>query len=267
MKLKLILKCSLAVLSLLIWTVPSYATDNKTIGVVVMHGKWDSPNGHIAGFANSLEKEGFVVVRPEMPWSGRRSYDAGVDGMVKDIDAAIVKLREQGANKIFVAGHSFGTAGALRYITQTKVNGMIALAPGHAPEGRGFAAKTADSIKKAKEMSQSGQADEKGWFADINTGSRSKSLQMTARIYLDYFDPEGPMNFRNNAATIRTDVPVLWIAGINEEESLKNVSKAALASMPKTTPPMVVEVPGGHMDTPDQASAIAITWIKELADK
>lgn len=262
-----LLKYSLAIFCLLVWALPGFASDNKTVGVVVMHGKWSSPNGTIANFAHNLEKEGFLVISPEMPWSGRRSYDAGVDGMIKDIDTSIARLREKGANKIFVAGHSFGAAAALRYITQKKVDGMIALAPGHAPENKGFAAKTADSVNKAKEMIQTGQADEKNWFADINTGSRSKSIQMTARTYLDYFDPEGPMNFHHNAAAIRADVPVLWIAGANEEEGLKNVSREALASMPTNPPPKVIEVPGGHMDTPDQASAIAISWIKEVAGK
>ena len=43
------------------------------VGVVVMHGKWDKPNGHVSDFASAMERAGLLVVTPEMPWSGRRS--------------------------------------------------------------------------------------------------------------------------------------------------------------------------------------------------
>ena len=69
------------------------------IGVVVLHGKWGSPDGHTSGLANFLAGEGFLVASPEMPWSGRRTYDKGADAFVTEIDAAAAELRAKGAKK------------------------------------------------------------------------------------------------------------------------------------------------------------------------
>src|SRR5690242_17289106 len=80
----------------------------ETVGVVILHGKWGSPGGFVANLANDLGKEGFLVAAPEMPWSGKRLYDKGIAGAMIEIDAAVKTLRDKGAKRIFVAGHSLG---------------------------------------------------------------------------------------------------------------------------------------------------------------
>lgn len=53
-----------------------------------------------------------------MPWSGRREYDAGMDTAMAEVDAAARALRDAGAKKVVVAGHSMGANAALHYPQQ-----------------------------------------------------------------------------------------------------------------------------------------------------
>ncbi len=234
------------------------------VGIVVMHGKWDRPYGQISDFSRAMERAGLLVETPEMPWAGRRSYDAGVAGMESDIDAAIGALRQRGAKTIILAGHSFGAAGAVRYAGRHKVDGIVALAPGHYPEGSYFANLTANSRSKAQALIDAGQPDETGWFDDPNSGGRLKQVKMSARTYLDFFDPAGPMNFGNNAAAVLPGTAVLWVVGQAEETGLRTMSGRVFERLPKTLTVQQVEVSGGHLETPSNGSSVALEWIRSL---
>ena len=48
---------------------------SSEIGVVLMHGKWGSSQSMLP-LARDLESRGYLVSNAEMPWSGRRLYDA-----------------------------------------------------------------------------------------------------------------------------------------------------------------------------------------------
>ena len=49
---------------------PVFAASSE-VGVVLMHGKWGSPQGMLP-IARDLEAHGYMVSNAEMPWSGRR---------------------------------------------------------------------------------------------------------------------------------------------------------------------------------------------------
>lgn len=236
----------------------------ETVGVVVMHGKWGAPN-HLLNLARELERNGFLVANLEMAWSGSRLYDKGIDDAMAEIDAAVRKLQDKGAKKIFVAGHSLGAAAAIRYGTRATVDGLIALAPGHYPEGQVFRTRLASGVKKAQEMVQAGKGDNKAWFDDLNTGNRSKSVRFSAKIYLDFSDPEGPMNFRNNAAALRPSVPVLWVVGTKEEPGPRRLGDLAYKQIPPNPANKYLEIEADHLGTPGKAIPAVIEWIKEVA--
>lgn len=238
---------------------------SETVGVVILHGKWGSPGKLIFNLADKLGGEGFLVATPEMPWSGKRLYDKGIDGAMLEIDAAVKTLHDKGAKKIFVAGHSLGAASVLRYGTRTAVNGLILLAPGHYPEGMVFKSKMESEVLKAKEMIQANKGDNLINFVDLNSGSRKKTVSATARIFLEYFDPDGPMNSQNNAASIRAGIPVLWVVGTKEEERLKRMGALAREKTPENPGHRFVEVDSDHINTPDNAVEAVITWIKDIA--
>src|SRR5436190_15875759 len=125
------------------------------IGAVVMHGKWGSPDRNIAPLADALLREGFLVSSPEMPWSGRRSYDRTVADANGELDAEIGRLEARGAKRVFVIGHSLGAAFALEYAAHAPapvVAGIVAIAPGHRPENQRIADMMRADIKSAREL-------------------------------------------------------------------------------------------------------------------
>jgi pimeloyl-ACP methyl ester carboxylesterase len=238
------------------------ALAESKIGVVLMHGKWGNP-GTVISFADQMESSGYLVENIEMPWSGRRSYDAGADAFLGEIDAAVQRLKSKGASKIVVAGHSLGAAGGLHYVGRKQADGFIAIAPGHSPEGGKLRDMFADSVAKARDMVARGAGEEKGWFDDFNTGNRTKQVSMTAQVYLDFFAPDGPMNFTGNAAKILPGTNVLWVVPTQEESGLKGLSARALPLIPASVKVQKIEVEADHMGAPDRSAEPALAWIRE----
>lgn len=233
------------------------------IGIVVMHGKWGNP-GQLSVVAGRLEAEGYLTENLEMPWSGRRAYDTGRDGFVGEIDAAIRGLKEKGATKIVLIGHSLGAAGGLHYATRKQVDGFIGIAPGHAPEGERLAAMLAGSVVKAREMVAKGEGDDKAGFDDFNTGNRTKQIRMAAKVYLDFFDPTGPMNFTGNVSKILPGTNFLWVAPSGEEAGLKGLTARAMSLFPATVKFKKVEIDAEHMNAPEKSVEAALAWIRDL---
>ena len=76
----------LALLPAAAWAQPS------ATGVVLMHGKWGTPDKGIQPVELELRGAGFLVVSQEVPWSDRRAYDAGFDEAMAQIDSEVAKL-------------------------------------------------------------------------------------------------------------------------------------------------------------------------------
>ena len=65
----------------------------QTIGVVLMHGNTNSPDGTIALLAAALEGAGYLVERPEMCWSYRRRRDKPFLECLAELEAPIAVIR------------------------------------------------------------------------------------------------------------------------------------------------------------------------------
>lgn len=241
----------------------AFALAEPKVGIAVLHGKWGNPNGYTAGLSKHLENAGYLVVSPELPWSTRRQYDAGIDGMVADIDAAIKTLKAQGAEKICLAGHSMGAAGALYYAGRTQVDCLIVLAPGHNPEGKFMRSFTEKDLASAKEMVAKGEPNASAWFEDYNTGNRTKKIRMSAKTYIEYFDRDGPMNMAMNASRVLPGTRALWVVGQEESEGPKRLGGAAYKALPDNASKQFAEVPGGHIATPEKAMELTAAWVRE----
>src|SRR5215471_15472556 len=72
----------------------------QPIGVVLMHGNTDSPNGTIAQLAAALEGAGYLVERPEMCWSYRRKRDRPFLDCLAELEPPIARLMGRGARAI-----------------------------------------------------------------------------------------------------------------------------------------------------------------------
>lgn len=247
-----------------LWLPPQATADNASVGVVLMHGKWGSPERNIDTLASTLQAKGFLVSTPEMPWSRRRSYDKSFDEAMSEVDAEVAKLRAKGAKRIVIAGHSLGAAGALAYASRRTVDAVVAISPGHIPEGKRIAALVADSVRKAKEMTVSGKGDESDSFVDFNTGNRRDNIKMSARSYLSYFDPDGPMHFARNVDTLKPGLLVLWIEPLREEQPLREILMNIYRKLSQRTDVKLLEPDADHLSAPNRAQAEVADWIEKV---
>jgi pimeloyl-ACP methyl ester carboxylesterase len=239
------------------------AAAENGIGAIVMHGKWGQPDRVIDGLAHALEREGYLVSSPEMPWSRRRLYDRTVEQADAEIDAEIAKLKARGAKQIVLVGHSLGAAYAVHYAGRTDLDAVVAVAPGHRPEAPRFAQQYVDDVKRSRELVAAGKGSETISFTDLNTGNRRDRLTATAASFVSYFDPEGPMNLGRNVAAVKATTPVLWLVPTREEAPLRQGGLLVYMSLPQNPRNRMAEPDSDHMGAPKASQGVVLEWLKK----
>lgn len=236
---------------------PAMAGD---VGVVLMHGKGGtakkkSPVGKLKA---KLEAAGFEVIAPDMPWHRNRHLAKGYEESMLEIDDAVATLKDRGATKIVVGGHSIGANAAMGYgARRDGLAGILAMAPGHIPGDPGYARNFSDDIAKAKGMVAAGQGGDKTSFGDKNQGRRS-DIEASAEDYLSWFDPAGPAVMKQNAANLKASL--YWIVG--EQDGMADRGEAyAYASAPAHPRNAYVVIGGGHKATPTKGAKQIIEWL------
>ena len=166
---------------------PAHA--QHAIGVVLMHGKQSAPGEH-DDLAGALVRAGYAVERPEMCWSNRRIYDLPYLDCLREIHAAIARLKSRGATEFVVAGHSLGANAALAYGAVNRgLKGIVALAPGHRPEMLSRRPQIAAGLAAAREHVSKGRGNATASFPDVN-GALLITVTATANAYLSFLAPE-----------------------------------------------------------------------------
>ena len=241
------------------------AAAGEKVGVVLMHGKSGrvrekSPIGKLK---HALEVADFIVVAPDMSWSRSRGFDRTYAESMAEIDKAVAKLKDKGAIKIVVGGHSLGANAALGYGARHEgLAGILAIAPGHTIDTDGFQKKVDYDYRRAKEMVAAGKGDEETGFKDINQGKKSTKT-MKAKVYLSWFDPEGPAPMPKNTANLKPGTPLMWIIG-EKDFMMKRGKQYAFAKAPAHPKNTYVVVKGGHKWTPREGKDEIIAWLKGL---
>lgn len=244
---------------------PASAFDPRTTGVVVIHGKWGRPGdpNTVGPLAAALQAAGFIVDQPEMPWSGARVYDRGFDQSMDEIDAAVARLRNSGANKIVVAGHSLGGAAALHYdATGHAIDALVLIAPAPLPEGNVYRTRLAGDLAKAQEMVTSGHGDDTAQFTDLNSDNRSRSLRVKAAVFLSYNSGDGPAAMGPNVRQLGR-APVLWLAP-RFDPLTPVLDRVVWPEVPTTAPATRIEVIADHMSAPGAGRDSIVAWLKSL---
>ena len=235
-------------------------------GIVYLHGKGAWPGGFNGGILSALEDEGAVVAKPEMPWSFHRRYAATYDAALAEIDAAVAGLRQKGASRIVVIGHSLGANVAIGYAARhPDLAGVVAMGPGHLPEVEPLRGYVADSVARARQLIAAGQGNVPQSFPDMAEGIPLPTTA-TPVVYLSMFDPDGPAVIPKNAAAMgaaKTPVPLLWVVGKLDPIAARGPEYAfsAAARNPKSK---YVEVFAGHLTTPLVAHRQVVEWINSL---
>ena len=237
------------------------------IGAIVLHGKWGSPEGVVDGLVAALEREHIRVRAPEMPWSRPRLYDKGVDDADAEMDAEIAKLRDGGAKRIFLIGHSLGANHVLHYASRVPVTGVVAIAPGHRPESPAYLKAFGADVRKARAMVAGGKGAETLSFLDLNSGNRREQMTASAAAFLSYFDAEGPLNMTRNVKGMRPEIPTLWIVPIGEDPRVRPFVVELYRSLPRNPGTRMAEPDADHLSAPGASTQIVVDWIREIAAK
>jgi pimeloyl-ACP methyl ester carboxylesterase len=255
---------AMAALVLLASLAPGQAQNSSLegYGVVLLHGKLFGPGAFVDDLVAALSDEGARVDTPEMPWSKSRMYDASYEQAMREIDAAVARLKALGAKKIVIAGHSMGANAAIGYAARRQgLAAVMALSPGHLPETEEMLAYTRAAVGRAKQMIADGQGDEKMTFPDLAQGW-PYAVEATPRVYLSLFDPQGPAVMPKNAAAMPA-LPFLWLVGKNDPIYPRGpgYAYARAAKHPKSR---YIEIDAGHIGAPSAARAELVAWLKSL---
>jgi pimeloyl-ACP methyl ester carboxylesterase len=254
---------ALAVLAAGAFAVPALAAD---IGIVFMHGKWGTTGAQspIGPMVSAMQRAGYLVDTPEMPWSRDRAYDKDVEGAFGEIDTAVERLKGKGAQRIVVGGQSLGANVALAYAAARGegLAGVIVVAPGHTPEIESFRAGAASEVARARDLIKNGKGGDKIRFSDNNQGKKG-TVGARPSDYLTWFDPDGALVFPKSAAALKPGTPLLWVLG--KEDSMAQRGEAyAFAKAPPNPKSLYKVFGGGHFDTPTVAAAEINAWLKGL---
>ncbi len=261
---------------------PAAAADPREIGVVLMHG-WGLQRNQPAGrvyphrwndpLANALRQEGVRVLQEELPWGPNRIIDGSLDKAMEEIDAQIARLRSEGARKIVIAGHSMGTPMALAYAARRDgLSGVIGLAPGHHPELQPamYPDFYPEQIAKTRQALAAGEGDVQTNFTAAQCCVFYQTFRTTPRIYLSYFDPDGPGTMAGNAANVKTGTPVLLVFGKRDVifKLLNDAGQSYADYVPSRLPPNPLHrrviIDADHVQVPALAIEEVVRWLKEL---
>jgi pimeloyl-ACP methyl ester carboxylesterase len=245
--------------------VASAQASPSQIGIVIMHGKGGSPNGLVSELARSLEGKGYLVANLEMPWSKRRDYDVTVSAAEKEVETALDALRKKGAKKVFVVGHSQGGVFALYFGGNHKVDGVVTIAPGGHVGNALFREKLGESVARARKLIAEGKGDEKTAFMDFEGSKGTYPVHATPGIYLTWFDPEGAMNQVAALKTMNPQVPVLYIAPLQDYPGLLKVKQSMFNSLPRNPLTKLYEPAATHVGAPTALRDEIMRWTTEVS--
>jgi pimeloyl-ACP methyl ester carboxylesterase len=242
------------------------AAAQERIGVLMLHGKNPGSNQdpNFGPQKGVYERQGWLVTYPDMPWSRFRYLDGGLDKAMAEMAGHIKGLRDQGATKIVIIGHSMGVPAGMAFAARGgDVDALVGLAPGHVPQGYYTAPSlkvVRDSIDEARALVAAGKGDSRERFSDINQG-RQQTVVTTAKDYLSWFDPTSDAEMSVTAP--RLPAKVAMMTAIGEKDPLfARVRAYYVDKLPANPKNKFLEVPGGHLDTPRVASDEVIAWIK-----
>ncbi|HZP99200.1 MAG TPA: alpha/beta fold hydrolase [Reyranella sp.] len=238
-------------------------TAHAQTGVVLLHGKWGTPEGPTRPLEVALRGAGFRVIARDMPWSDTRAYDKDLDGAMAEIDAQMAELRAAGVMHLVVAGQSLGANMALAYAARhPELDGVVAISPGHAPERMRRNSEIAEDLQRARAMLSSGRGGSYLNFEDINQG-RTRQVSAKPAVFISYFDPDGGAVMPRNAARLSPHTALLWVVGRHDRMSDAGPGYA-FDRAPKNPLSAYRVVEADHFSAPMVSRQVVVDWLKEL---
>lgn len=241
------------------------AAGSGKLGVVLMHGADDDADHkkQIDNLAKEMAKSGFLIATPEMPWSKARILDKTYEETMAEIEKHVEALKKQGAQRIALAGHGLGANAAIGYAARHDgVVAVVAISPAHTPDEEDVAKAVAPELKRARDMVAAGKGGEKAVFKNPERG-RKATLAVTAKIYVDWFDPKSPSTLPGNAARMKPDTALIWVIG--DRGTMSTLGKRyAFAKAPANSNNVYKLVNGGPDTTIKRGAGDIVLWLSRL---
>jgi len=247
----------------------AWAGTGERLGFLLLHGK--NPGGPDTPVYNNLvaaiDRENWLSLVPDMPWSRRRYLAGNWDQAMQEVAGHVQALRDRGASRIVLVGHSMGCPAAMSFAARGgAVDALVLLAPGHAPRGYytwNSSKAVRESIDEARALVSAGKGEEGTHrFNDFNQG-RALTLVATAKNYLSFFDPESDAEMGRTAPRVPAAVPVLSVIG-EKDPLFKLIKDYYVNKLPANPRSEYLEVTGGHIDTPNVAADQVVAWTKKV---
>ena len=236
-----------------------------TVGVVILHGKGGGPRGLVLPLAEALQARGMRVRNLAMPWSGRRHYDAGPESAQEQVARAIAELKREGAQRVFLVGHSQGGVFALHLAALLPLAGVVALAPGGNVASPVFETHLGSERRLARELVAAGRGSDVQTFADFEGSNGKNAVQARADVYWAWFDPQGVMNQERAIRAVPVNLPVLYVAPTGDFPALRRANPGLYSQLPSKALSRYAEPHASHTEAPTEAASLVGDWLMETA--
>lgn len=238
--------------------------------LIFMHGKNGGPMAPLMkSFAERIQKAGFTVYLPRMPWS--RFWDGTVQDGISSIDA-LVDLAAKNGKKVFVGGQSLGA----NFVTVYRPNdppaaviGKVVLNPGFfldlmPSSATSFWGSFMPSVERALALEKEGKAKEKTKFSGTNVvGARSteEHYETTPEVFLSFHDIK---RYPSNRQSLQSNkLPVFWSSG--KQDPIQTGKKPTYDLMPGNPASVYLDIDGDHTSAMINAIDPAVAWMKKVA--
>jgi pimeloyl-ACP methyl ester carboxylesterase len=240
-----------------------------------MHGKQGGGprDSSLDTLHGKMREAGMIVLKPEMPWSFNRFIDGNWESAMREIKTHVDAVKQSGANKVVLVGHSLGSPAAMSYAARhADVAAIALLAPGHTPYYYGQCVPYSpiqmcavkDGVAYARKEVEAGNGNKKQPLADINQGRRN-DVWMTPNDYLSYFEPTSDAEMAVTAPRMPSHIPVLWVIG-DKDYLIRQGRAYVFDLLPQNPKSAYLEVSANHYTTPAVASDPIVNWIKQALD-
>lgn len=234
-------------------------------GFLILHGKGsgpDVPGCSVTPLAAKLEENGYLVDYRAYSWAPPTIYSKTFESTEDELRAGIQRLRERGATRIHLVGHSMGANIAIYYATRNAdFDTLIGLASAHNVHHPTLRYVVRWSVEKAKALIEQGN-DEPTEFVDWSV-TDILALMAKPSCYLSYFDYDGNANMNLNVSKITRTLNVLMVGG-NNDNTQQSTRASVFNPIPKTEYSRWIQTADDHNSVSINAYDNIVNWVQNL---
>jgi hypothetical protein len=154
---------------------------------------------------------------------------------------------------------------ALIYAGHSKVDGVVAVAPGGSADSKKVMEEIGSQVAKAKKRIEQNAGKELEEFYEYEGSKGHIPMRTTPEIYFDWFNPNGEQRFSKALPNILPNTPVLYVSPKNDYPGLRKIKQKNYAQVSKHPQNQLFEPDSDHLHAPIDSAGKIISWITEVA--